>query len=302
MSSPFFSVIIPTYNRESFVLKSIYSVVEQTYQDYELIIIDDGSTDNTCDIVKPMLSDRIFYYKINNSERGAARNFGISKAIGEYVTFLDSDDIYYSNYLSNAFNSLKKMHYPKFYDQAYEVKTEKNKVIRITRPDSSNYYKAISKGNFMSCMGVFIQREVTQRLKFNEDRDLSGSEDWEYWVRLMASYGLKISSEVCSAMIVHEDRSVLTVSEQSLIKRKNLAMQYAFENIDVIRVFGKYKRYMSANWDTYISLHLMIDKQFKKGIKYFIQAVKTDAEVLLDRRTLSIIKLYLLSFLRFRKK
>lgn len=301
-SNPFFSVIIPTYNRELFIAKAVQSVLKQSNQDFELIIIDDGSTDNTSTVIKPYLSDKVYYYSIENSERAAARNVGMAKATGEYITFLDSDDIYYPNYLSNAFDCLKNMEYPEFFHQAYEVKTESNIVIGITRLSSSNVYKAISKGNFMSCMGVFIKRAVTQTLIFNEDRELSGSEDWEYWVRLMASYGLKSSSNVCASMIIHDDRSVLTVSKQSLEKRKNLAMNYAFQDEKVKTVFNKYKNYMSANWDTYISLHLILDFQNKKGFEYFLQALKTDPVVLFDKRSLSILRMYILNQLGLRKR
>ena len=302
MSNPFFSVIIPTYNREAFVSTSIQSVIDQINQDFELLIIDDGSTDGTFEVIKSLLSDKVHYHKIENSERGAARNLGMVKATGEYITFLDSDDIYYANYLSNAYECLNKMKYPDFFHQPYEIKTENGSIIGVTRPSSSNVYKAISKGNFMSCMGVFIKREVTRKFKFNEDRELSGSEDWEYWVRLMAAFGLKTDTEVCSAMIVHEDRSVLAVTESSLLRRKNLAMKCVFQDEQVKRVFGKYKNYMSANWDTYIALHLMLDFQSNSGINYLLKAIKIDPIVLFDKRSLSILKMYVFNLLGLRKK
>ena len=71
-----FSVIIPTYNRSQFILKTIQSVLEQTYKDFEVIVIDDGSTDDTEEVVKSISNPQLSYYKKVNAERGAARNLG----------------------------------------------------------------------------------------------------------------------------------------------------------------------------------------------------------------------------------
>ncbi|MBT8195990.1 MAG: glycosyltransferase [Bacteroidia bacterium] len=291
MSSPFFSVIIPTYNREEFILKSIQSVLEQKYTDFEILVIDDGSTDNSSKIIKPYLSDKLQYFFIENSERGAARNYGMSKASGNYITFLDSDDIYYSNYLDNAFACINKLNQPEFFAQAYEKISPSGKKLGKTLPGSRNYFEAISKGNFLSCMGVFLAKSVIVQLKFNEDRNLSGSEDWEYWVRVMAQYDLKYSAKVCSAMIIHEDRSVLAVSEESLVNRRKLAMKYAFENSLVEKKFSNYKSLMNANWDTYVALHLMLDKQLATGLKHFKSAFFNYPFILFTKRSLVIIKL-----------
>ena len=85
---PFFSIVIPTYNRASLIPATLQSVFQQTFTDYEIIIINDGSTDNTQDVLKPFLS-RITYVNQNNQGPGAARNTGIDIAKGEYITFLD---------------------------------------------------------------------------------------------------------------------------------------------------------------------------------------------------------------------
>jgi glycosyltransferase involved in cell wall biosynthesis len=93
---PFFSIILPTYNRASFLSRSIGSVLRQDFQDWELLIIDDGSTDHTKEIVNSFNDQRIKYIYQENSERSAARNNGIKLATGEWICFLDSDDEYSS--------------------------------------------------------------------------------------------------------------------------------------------------------------------------------------------------------------
>ena len=103
-----FSVVIPTYNRADFLPKAIESVLAQTFADWELIIVDDGSTDNTKDVVSQYSDSRITYIYQENAERSAARNNGIAHSVGEYVLFLDSDDYYLSNFLADLNSEIEK--------------------------------------------------------------------------------------------------------------------------------------------------------------------------------------------------
>lgn len=97
-SNPQVSVIIPTYNRGHFIKDAVESVFHQTYSDFELIIIDDGSTDNTKEVLAEY-GDKLQYVYQKNQGRSAARNLGISLAKGEYIAFLDSDDVWFADKL-----------------------------------------------------------------------------------------------------------------------------------------------------------------------------------------------------------
>ena len=123
VSNILFSVIVPTYNRESFIVKTIQSVLSQTYLNFELIIVDDGSTDNTEQVVKKIQDKRIKYYKKKNAERGAARNHGTNKEKGGYITFLDSDDLLYSKYLEEANSFIKKIDLKIFFINYLKLKS-----------------------------------------------------------------------------------------------------------------------------------------------------------------------------------
>lgn len=101
---PFFSVILPTFNRASIIQNAIDSVLNQKFKNWELIVVDDGSADNTEDIVRQYDDVRIKYMWKTNEERSIARNYGIERALGEYICFLDSDD----QYLENHFEVLSK--------------------------------------------------------------------------------------------------------------------------------------------------------------------------------------------------
>ena len=102
METPLFSIIIPTYNRAALIAKTLDTVLTQTLYSYEVLIIDDGSTDNTEAIVQPYLDDKVKYYKKENAERAAARNYGTRLAKGAYVNLFDSDDCMFPYHLEEA--------------------------------------------------------------------------------------------------------------------------------------------------------------------------------------------------------
>lgn len=294
-----FSVVIPTYNRAGFIGRTIESVLNQRYRLLEIIVVDDGSTDNTREVVESYRSNFITYIKIENSERGAARNTGIAHARGEYITFLDSDDLYYPDYLSNARESIVENNYPSFFHLAYEIRDEKLNTL-YSRKIIGNDIKFLVKGNDLSCLGVFVRKDITDKFHFNTDRNLSGSEDWELWLRLAANFGLVTDSRISAALIVHNARSVFSYDEQKLVMRKNLALEYAFRDEKVKSTFGKYLPQMEAYCDSYIALHLVLSRENKKGLRYLRHSIRLYYPVMFERRFLAILKYVLLNKLRLR--
>jgi len=93
IDTPLVSIIMPAYNAESFIAEAIQSVIEQTFYDWELLIIDDGSTDGTANIVNTFSDERVMLIQQENAGVSAARNVGLDRAKGKYITFLDADDI-----------------------------------------------------------------------------------------------------------------------------------------------------------------------------------------------------------------
>jgi len=285
-----FSVVIPTYNRADKIKRTIDSVLQQSYRIFEIIVIDDGSTDNTEEVVLAINDKRIQYHKIVNSERAVARNTGMQLAKGQYITLLDSDDIYYSNYLFEAAISLFKYNNPPFFHLGYEVKDELNGTSKkINRLKNDDFFILI-KGNPLSCMGIFIAKKITDTFKFNENRMLSGSEDWEFWLRLTANFGIKTNNKVCAALLQHDDRSVLSYDHFKLYKRKELAISNAFKDDKVKEVYGKYMNQIDSYADTYIALHLAMSKNKKYAFKYLLSGMRKYPLSFFSRRTLSIFR------------
>lgn len=290
---PFISIVIPSYNRRTFLEKNIPELLQLDYDNYEIIVVDDGSTDGTGDIFEHFLATNLHYYKKENGERAAARNYGVTKAQGEYITFLDSDDMLYHDALKNAADALRKKDYPSFLHMAYDIGTV-NKVSKTVNDIKDNDTLVMVIGNPLSCMGIFMKREIFKEHRFNEDRQLSGSEDWEFWTRIIANYGLRTDHRVIGRLIEHDSRSVISISEQTLVRRMTLAMKYAFEDPAVQRVYGTYKHTMWAHWYTYTALHLAMDG-IKKRAWYFVgQALKQDPTAMMNKRGLVIGKLLLL--------
>src|SRR5690606_11844396 len=99
----FFSIIIPLYNKEKYILATLESVFQQTFEDYEIIVINDGSTDSSEQKVLQLNHQKISYYKTENKGVSAARNFGINQAKGRFITFLDADDYWLPHFLSEIY-------------------------------------------------------------------------------------------------------------------------------------------------------------------------------------------------------
>lgn len=296
----FFSLVIPTYNRAAFIRETIHSVLDQTYQHFEIIIVDDGSTDNTEEIVNHIASKKITYLKIKNAERGFARNYGILNSKGDYITFLDSDDLLYPHYFSNANESIQKYNAPPFFHLGYEVINHDNKLLFKIDRLKNDRIDFLIKGNLLSCTGCFMRRDVSDQFRFNEDRNLAGSEDWELWFRVLANCGIKTDNRISARMINHQNRSVFLShgNEEKLIQRKELALKYAFKDSSVRLKYQKYYRKIDAFGDSYISLHLALIGSSKRSLYYLIKCFKGYPLIIFSKRFLVIIKYILLNNLK----
>jgi glycosyltransferase involved in cell wall biosynthesis len=122
---PFFSVIIPVYNKEKFIENTIKSVLQQSFVDFELLLINDGSTDESVNKIENFTDDRISFYTKENGGASSARNFGLEKAKATYITFLDADDYWYPDFLQEMATSIEAFPNHKIFSAAIEVETEK---------------------------------------------------------------------------------------------------------------------------------------------------------------------------------
>lgn len=281
-----FSIIIPTYNRADLIKETIQSVLNQTFTDYEIIVVDDGSTDNTADVVQSFTSYKIRYFKIPNSERGYARNFGASKASAPWLYFLDSDDLLYSHHLKTAYEIIYNHSYLNIFHIGYEIadKKRRKRIINIHPND-------IIFGNPYSCHGIFIQKDFFEKFKFNEDRTIAGLEDWELWLRISAHTEIQHFPVVTSAIVQHDERSVMQINKEYWIKKVETFIQYVTNNPDIIKKYHNQMHLFYCGAYSYLALHLSFDKKNRKEAwHYYKKALKYYPWFLLSKRSLATLK------------
>ena len=289
-NNPFFSVVIPTYNRAGFIRKTIESVLAQSFQDFEIILIDDGSTDNTETIVKSINSNKITYYKKENAERAAARNFGAKISNGQYINFLDSDDILYINHLQVAHEFTDHHKGVEIFHLGYDIKDESDTLLRsVANIQSIN--NQILFGNILSCNGVFMKKEIIIQNQFNEDRSLSSLEDWELWIRMSARYSFLNSNTITSTVIQHNERSVMTPDTSKIKKKVNQFVHYVLQDEENKKRFNtRLNRVVASAW-TYAALHLIIANENKREVfHYLVKGIQSYPGEVLKKRFLVIIK------------
>lgn len=156
------SIIMPCFNSGKYVEESIISVLKQTYENWELIIVDDASSDNTCQIIKNIAENekRIRLFELKSNQGAAhSRNYAISCAKGQYIAFLDSDDLWSENKLITQIGYMKNKEVG-FSFSAYLVINERGEIQRKIKVPREISYKELLKNTIVGCLTVVIDREI----------------------------------------------------------------------------------------------------------------------------------------------
>jgi hypothetical protein len=185
------SVIIPTYNRAQYIAETIDSVLAQTYPNVEIIVVDDGSTDNTAEVVA-RFGRRVTYVWQQNSERSVTRNHGLRLSRGECVAFLDSDDCWEPDALRSMLQALRRDPALALVAVACVIVDGNRRPVQEFRPGGgvegvlpNAFYQVLRSNLIGSPSAVLLRRRALERCGgFDENRRLIGIEDWELWARL----------------------------------------------------------------------------------------------------------------------
>jgi glycosyltransferase involved in cell wall biosynthesis len=289
MSSPFFSIIIPTYNRAGLILRSVNSVLKQSFSDYELIIIDDGSTDNTEQLILSLNNLRIKYFKTENGGVARARNEGIKNAVGKYVTFLDSDDMVELSHLETAYNLISKNNYPGVVHLNFMWGTIERLVThKNTLPDKlpDDLFKNCSL--HVNC--IFIRNEIAKASLFNESRLLMFAEDWDFFIKLAVRQNILLSDQVTSYLVDHENRNMRNFDEPVWIAKKNALIDSLRGDPVVSKSYNNKIKLVEAHMSSLISVNLAARNEKRKSISYLFKSVFSNPGELFTRRFLAIMK------------
>lgn len=186
-TSPLVSVILPTYNCAKFLSDSIGSILLQTYDSYEIIVIDDGSTDNTKEVLDPFM-ERIKYISLEQN-RGlpTARNIGIQSAHGKYIAFIDADDLWLPEKLQTDIEYLK-MHPEVSMVYSKHINVDEkgcvlNKGPKRCLPSGNIFVQLFSEQNFVTTSSVVVLKKVFEKVGLF-DEQLINCQDWDMWLRI----------------------------------------------------------------------------------------------------------------------
>ncbi|WP_188149877.1 glycosyltransferase family 2 protein [Teredinibacter waterburyi] len=299
---PLVSVVIPTYNYGHYLRSSVQSVLRQTYNNIEVIIVDDGSTDDTKRVVEEFGDSVIYHYK-SNAGLSAARNTGIEIAKGKYIQFLDSDDLLGENSIESRVALLEVDD-----DAAFVIC--RNLFFKYTLgkipipwlgwklPDEELFALALSYFNIGPPHALLCRLDVIVDNQLMFDESLMACEDYDFWLKLFKVGG---APKYCNVGRVYYRRHSLSMS-------KNISRQAHFDSVLAYRVLdmiskgdfpGDSKRYLITNLASSLSIFrelYYLDEGkalgfYNKHIARLVRALDKEADGLVDLHLTAIYRL-----------
>jgi glycosyltransferase involved in cell wall biosynthesis len=301
---PKIAVIIPTYNRANLIGESIESVLRQTFADFEIIVVDDGSTDNTKEVVQSFNDPRIRYEYKENGGVSAARNTGAKMTVAEYITFLDSDDTYLPDALEKmaAFLDAHKeigfvygqAHIMKVGGVAYRVRKSSiydysTVIDSIEQLREFIFYKPLNVSTFTARHACFDEIGG-----FNEG--MWWGEDYQFFVRLVKKHPAAYIAEPIANVRFHDTQLQNVVKPGREVAFLSI-LQEIFEDPDIALKFADLKPQAYCHVYRTWLVDAAYDTDMKLVRKYLRQAIKFYPQVIFKREILFISYKYFASLL-----
>ena len=224
-SKPFFSIIVPCFNVSQTVTPTLTSIKSQTFNHFEVILIDDGSTDNT----RSILMDFEFPFSIKfihqrNLGLGAARNAGIKVSCGKFIALLDADDTWTKDKLDVSYRYIKDLSCDLLCHNEF-VRNQNGKILSKNQYGPyNNFHDLLIKGNCLSPSAVILKRSVFEEIGFfTENRIFHGAEDFDFWLRMARKgYHFKYINEYLGSYVIHEDNMSKKFEYLESVERVNI--------------------------------------------------------------------------------
>jgi glycosyltransferase involved in cell wall biosynthesis len=293
---PTISVIIPAYNAERTILQTIASVQQQTFSDFELIVINDGSKDQTIELLNNVVDERLKIFSYENGGLPVARNRGISHATGEFMAFLDADDLWTADKLESQLTALQQ--HPEAgvaYSWTYFM-DEQGKSSSLGEPlfFIGNVYAQLLVSNFIaSGSNPLIRRQAVESVG-EFDTTLKSCEDWDYWLRLAARWPFIV---VPKHQIFYRQSSRAMSSKVEVMQKANLIMiEKAYRAAPLELQFLKNQslawiyRYCAEKVLQYSTND--ISDVHRAGLKLWM-AIRLNPKILLQKYTRNLIKWFI---------
>jgi glycosyltransferase involved in cell wall biosynthesis len=267
---PYFSIIIPVFNKEMFVAKTIKSVLSQTFSDFEIIIINDGSTDESEAEILAIKDERINYFSKKNEGVAAARNYGIAKASADYICFLDADDFWYSIFLETMNHYIQKLPDENVFASAIKIETSR-KIFRAQYSFTKNgdfeivnFFEASQKEAVLWTSAVCIHKEVFEKSGVF-DEQLKVSEDTDLWIRIGLNYQVVFIWQILARYVFDKksiSRSMNYIFEDAFFEKyksaekQNPALK---KYMDLNRFSSVIKCNLTGRWKSSMEIYAEID-------------------------------------------
>jgi len=258
---PFFSVVISLYNKENYIENTLKSVLNQTFDDYEIIIVNDGSTDKSEEIVLKFDDQRIKYFSKTNEGVSVARNFGIEKARSNYIAFLDADDLWKPNHLSTLMHLIQDYPDAGIYASRYQLifKNQSVYVPHFKNVDSdysgvvADYFESSLHYSIATASSVAVSKTIFKNVGLF-DTSISAGEDTDMWIRIALKHPVVISKSITAAYVHFTENSL---SKTTILQKKIKA--FSFYKEDELRN-KSLKKYLDLYRIEYALHYKMSDK------------------------------------------
>ncbi len=239
-----FSIIVPVYNVEKYIEKCLNSIYSQSYENFEVIIVNDGSPDNSVDIINKYVQkdSRFKLYNKKNGGLSDARNFGVKKAKGDYIIFVDSDDYINNKTLEMINNEINKYKNLDIIRYELSIVNEKHQIVKefkhfpFSNKNINEAFPILLKNNYLDPAPLYaVNRKfmINNNFKFSENRF---HEDFGLTLKMLIS-AKKISSiDFCGYYYVHRNNSIMNEKRYDHIRKKAFDTLYHF---DVLYAFAK---------------------------------------------------------------
>jgi glycosyltransferase involved in cell wall biosynthesis len=263
--APFFSVIIPTYNRAAFIADTLRSVLAQEFPAFEVLVVDDGSTDNTQTVVASVTDARIQYLPKANGERGAARNYGFARARGEYVIFLDSDDVLLPQHLTTLHTKIQELDSPGFVAAKYNFNRDGSLTNSDMAAIEEGWYglDLFVGGNALAC-NICVRRHNPGLHLFEEDRRYAAVEDWMFMLENMQQDRVYIIDAVTLTMNDHDTRSMRS-DNAALVRKLQLALDWMLARVSLS---AQQRRTIKGRVYYLCAIHTYADEHRSRSLYY----------------------------------
>ncbi|MFN0123375.1 MAG: glycosyltransferase [Blastocatellia bacterium] len=246
------SVIIPCHNQAHFLHKAIESVLRQTWERVEIIVIDDGSTDHTAEIAARYPSVRYVYQ--TNQERCAARNHGVSVCQGEYLLFLDADDLLTPDAIASCMACYAQNPGSGFVYGRYELITADGSPMLLPPRRELDYvnYRAFLQHNCVGMLGAVVFRRDIYEAVGGFDRDLYACEDYELFLRIARAYPVTRHDGLCASYRQHEmnttrDATRMLITAIGVLRRQEPFVTGSIELETALQKGNVFLRHMYGN-------------------------------------------------------